>query len=101
MNIQPEEINILNNEVKGQFEAHVKGYVGVTEYRRVKDRIIFTHTEVPVELEGNGIASKLAKAALEFAKKEGLTVMPLCPFVAGYIHRHPEYKPLVLEGYTY
>ncbi|MCB0634442.1 MAG: GNAT family N-acetyltransferase [Saprospiraceae bacterium] len=101
MNIQPEEITIQNNEAKGQFEANAKGFQAVTEYRRVKDRIIFTHTEVPVELEGNGIASLLAKTALEFAKAQGLTVMPLCPFVAGYIHRHPEYKPLVLEGFKY
>jgi hypothetical protein len=101
MDIQPENITVVNNEAKGQFEANVNGHLGVVEYRRVKDRIIFTHTEVPVALEGKGVASKLAKTALDFAKNEGLTVMPLCPFIAGYIHRHPEYRPLVLEGFKY
>ena len=96
-----EEIIIQNNEAKSQFEAHVQGHVAVTEYRIVKNRIIFTHTEVPVGLEGQGIASKLAKTALDYAKQEALEVMPLCPFIAGYIHRHPEYKPLVIPGYRY
>ena len=101
MSIQKEEITILNNEAKSQFEAHVQGHIAVTEYRIVKNRVIFTHTEVPVGLEGQGIASKLAKAALDFAKQGELVVMPLCPFIAGYIHRHPEYKPLVLPGFRY
>ena len=101
MKIPKEEITIHNNEALGQFEAKIRGFTAVTEYRRVKDRIIFTHTEVPQELEGNGIASHLAYRALEFSKREGLIVMPLCPFIAGYIHRHPEYKSLVLEGFKY
>lgn len=101
MKIAKEEISIQNNEALGQFEANIRGFLAVAEYRRVKNRIIFTHTEVPQELEGNGIASKLAYAALEFSKRESLVVMPLCPFIAGYIHRHPEYKTLVLEGFRY
>lgn len=101
MNISKDEIQIVNNEALGQFEAKVQGFLAVSEYRIVKERIIFTHTEVPVELEGNGIASQLAHTALEFAKAENLVVMPLCPFIAGYIHRHPEYKPLVLPGFKY
>lgn len=99
MDIQKEEIQITNNEALGQFEANVRGFLAVAEYRRVKDRIIFTHTEVPRELEGNGIASILAKTALDFAKEEGLTVLPICPFIAGYIRRHPEYRELVLPGF--
>lgn len=101
MDSPKEEIVIRNNETLGQFEANLRGFLAVAEYRRVKDRIIFTHTEVPRELEGQGVASRLAFTALEFAKREGLVVMPLCPFIAGYIHRHPEYKPLVLEGFRY
>jgi len=101
MDSHHEKIMVKNNEEKSRFEVEVEGNVAFSEYRRVKDRIIFTHTEVPEELEGKGIGSALAKTALEFAKSEGLTVMPLCPFIAGYIHRHPEYKPLVLPGFKY
>ena len=50
---------------------------------------------MPEQLEGRGIASKLAKTALDYSRAEGLTVVPLCPFIASYIERHPEYADLV------
>lgn len=101
MDIPQEEIAVQHNEAVGQFEANVRGFLAVTEYRRVKNRIIFTHTEVPQALEGQGVGSKLAETALEYARQEGLEVMPLCPFIAGYLRRHPEYQSLVIPGYRY
>ncbi|HEX5689943.1 MAG TPA: GNAT family N-acetyltransferase [Roseiflexaceae bacterium] len=50
---------------------------------------------MPAALEGHGIASKMAKFALDEAQAEGLTIVPQCPFVRGYIERHPEYQSLV------
>lgn len=101
MEINKEDIVVQNNEAMGQFEARIQSHLAVSEYRIVKNRIICTHTEVPEALEGQGIASILAKTVLDFAQQEKLVVMPLCPFIAGYIHRHPEYKPLVLPGFRY
>ena len=49
--------------------------------------------------EGRGCGSRLAAAALEDARREGLDVVPLCPFIARYIERHPEYEQLVAPGY--
>ena len=67
----------------------------------VGEKIIIEHTEVPVELEGKGIAGRIVRTALDYARAQKLKVMPLCPFTAGFIHRHPEYQDLVLEGYRY
>jgi predicted GNAT family acetyltransferase len=67
------------------------------EYRRDGSRIVYTHTVVPPYLEGHGIAGRLAWHALDYAREEGLTVVPLCPYVADYIDRHPEYADLVLS----
>jgi predicted GNAT family acetyltransferase len=53
------------------------------------------HTEVPEALEGHGIAGKMAQFALEDAHARHLAVIPRCPFVAGYIRRHPAYADLV------
>jgi predicted GNAT family acetyltransferase len=55
---------------------------------------------VPSELEGKGIASKMAKFALEQIKEEGLKLVPLCPFIASYLKRHTEYKDLLAKGYN-
>ncbi|MEM6286863.1 MAG: GNAT family N-acetyltransferase [Bacteroidota bacterium] len=60
--------------------------------------IVLSHTEVPVGAEGRGLASALAKAGLDYARAQGLRVMPLCPFVAGYIRRHPEERDLLMPG---
>ena len=57
--------------------------------------------EISLELEGQGIAGRLVRTALDYARAQKLKVMPLCPFTAGFIHRHAEYQDLVLEGYRY
>ena len=88
---------IVNNEQQHRWEAHVGNDVAIANYRRGDGRITFTHTEVPPELEGQGIAGKLVKAALESAKEEGLRVVARCSFVKGYIERHPEYRSLLSE----
>ena len=68
-------------------------------HRRRNGRIAFTHTEVDEALEGRGLGSRLVATALEDARREGLEVVPLCPFVAAYIDRHPEYQDIVAANY--
>lgn len=93
------ELKIVNNEAARRWEAHVDQQMGVAEYRRRGDAIAFLHTEVPPALEGRGIASRLVQAALDDARTRGLAVIPYCPYVAGYIRRHPAYTTLVPPDY--
>jgi len=58
-------------------------------------RVNFIHTEVPAGLEGHGVGSLLARTALDDARARQLRVVPSCPFVRGYIRRHPEHRGLV------
>jgi len=55
------------------------------------------HTEVPLKLEGKGIASALAHYSLEWAKENNIKAKVLCPFVAIYLKRHPEYNEIVIQ----
>ena len=73
--------------------------IGEAAYRRRNGRIAFTHTEVDEALEGRGFGSRLAAAALDDARRQGLEVVPLCPFIARFIDRHPEYEDLVAADY--
>jgi predicted GNAT family acetyltransferase/glutaredoxin len=83
-----------------RYELRLDGrLVGLAAYRRRDNRIAFTHTEVDEALEGRGLGSRLAAAALDDARRRGLEVVPLCPFVAHYIDRHPEYARLLAPGY--
>jgi len=99
MSIDFNAIAINNNEEDSQYEAHVGGYVALIQYDRMGDLITFLHTETPTELAGHGIASRLAEAALDDARAQRLVVVPLCPFVASYIKRHPEYSDMVPAEY--
>jgi predicted GNAT family acetyltransferase len=63
---------------------------GFTEYRRRGDVLAFIHTEVAPEYEGKGVASRLISAALDIAQEDGAMVLPFCPFVRGYIAKHPD-----------
>lgn len=59
------------------------------------DLIVFTHTEVEAGFEGKGVGSRIARFALDDARARGLGVVPLCPFIKGWIERHPDYADLV------
>jgi uncharacterized protein len=70
---------------------------GFAQYVKRAGRVIFTHTEIDDAFEGHGLGSTLARGALDDARARGLRVVPLCPFVAAYIERNPEYQDLVDE----
>jgi predicted GNAT family acetyltransferase len=89
------EVAIVHDEEAHRFEAQVDGLRALIAYRRFPDRIVFTHTEVPPPFEGKGLAAKLVRMALDFARANHLRVVPLCPYVASFIRRHSEYLDLV------
>ena len=64
-------------------------------YKEDGDTIYLVHTEVPAEMEGKGIGGQLAKAALNYARQNGLKVVARCPLVTSYLERHPEHQDLV------
>ena len=93
-----EPIHVIHNEPAHRFEVHVDGETGVLLYRREGDTITFIHTRVPNVIGQHGIGSELVRTGLEYAKSQGLKVIPLCPFVAAYIGSHPEYSDLVTHS---
>ncbi len=97
MDIDVQTLEVKNNPAANRFEVQLADQLGVVEYQKEGGAYIFTHTGVPREYGGRGIADKLVKNALETAKAEGAGVVPLCPFVKTYIKRHPEYEPLVID----
>ena len=92
------ELVVTNNEIKKRYETTVNGQTAYLEYIPAGQNNVLSHTEVPVGLEGQGIGSQLVKQVLEAIKSENRSIIIVCPFVAGYIQRHPEYLELVF-GY--
>ena len=86
---------VTNNRADGQYELIVDGHKALAAYRLNDGRVSFTHTEVPVELEGQGIGTRLIEGALAQVREEGLKIEPLCSFVRHYVETHPEVQDLV------
>ena len=89
---------VTENAAQSRFELQVEGQTAVLQYMERDGAMYLTHTEVPPEMEGRGIGSRIVKHALDQAKSRGMKVAPWCPFVAAYIKRHPEYQEIVVEG---
>ncbi|WP_026004203.1 GNAT family N-acetyltransferase [Streptomyces sp. AA1529] len=82
-------------EARGRGES---GVAGVAEYLRTPELIAFVHTEVSSEHEGRGVGAALARTALDEARAANLRVLATCPFFAGWIDRHPEYRDLLYQS---
>jgi predicted GNAT family acetyltransferase len=92
----PDDAEVVDVPERSRYELRLDGrLIGLAAYRRRDGRISFTHTEVDEACEGRGFGSRLAAAALDDARRQGLRVLPLCPFIAHYVEQHPEYQELV------
>jgi predicted GNAT family acetyltransferase len=87
---------VTDNPDRDRFEITVDGELaGFVQYLRRGHRLIFFHTEIEPAFEGRGLGSALAKGALDAARAADEPVVPLCPFIGGWIDRHPEYADVV------
>jgi predicted GNAT family acetyltransferase len=86
---------VLHNAANQRFEMDVDGHLSVLEYSFKNHRLFLTHTEVPSAFQNQGLGTKLAHAALEYARQKELTVVAICPFIKEYLDSHPEYQSFV------
>lgn len=81
---------ITDNQAAARFEIVVGDQLAELRYRRVGRRLVLVHTGVPPELAGHGLGGALVAAAIERAAREGLTVVPACPFARRWLEQHPD-----------
>ncbi|MCZ8113422.1 GNAT family N-acetyltransferase [Silanimonas sp.] len=90
--------DIVHRDVEARFEARLEGHRGELRYvrREVEGRSVMVIPSVVVDraIEGRGVAGALTRAALEWARAEGLRVDPVCPYVDAWLRRHPEFAGL-------
>jgi predicted GNAT family acetyltransferase len=88
-------VEVTRNQAEEQFEARMDGDTGVLTYAEQDGKLYLLHTEVPEAMEGQGVAGALVRRAMEYAKEQGVKVVPFCPFARAYLKRHPEYEDLI------
>jgi len=87
---------VLDVAERSRFEIRSGGALaGYARYRAGPGGITFVHTEIADGFAGQGLGGVLVRAALDVARERGLAVHPDCPFVRGWIAKHPEYVDLV------
>ena len=91
----PVSLPVQYNAAASRFEVTIDGYLSVCEYEADGNNLVFTHTVVPPELRGRGVAEQLVRAALAHARTEGHRVVPACSYVARFIERHREFQDLL------
>jgi uncharacterized protein len=86
---------VIDNKVKQRYELAVDGHTAASYYKVADGVLAFVHTEVPSELGGKGIGSKLIAGALDLVRADGLKVVAQCPFVKAFLDKHPDYQSLL------
>ncbi|WP_283193170.1 DUF5996 family protein [Rhizobium sp. AN80A] len=91
-----EKVEREDGQSKGRYHIVVDGVEAEMTYSRAgKDRIIIDHTDVPAALRGRKVGERLVRQAIEDARRDGITIIPLCPFAKAQIERHPEWQDVL------
>lgn len=89
-----ESYPVIHHAALNRFEATVDGHLCICAYEISGALMTLSHTLVPPELRGRGLAELLVRAALTEARRQNLKVVPACSYVAKFIDRHPEFADL-------
>ena len=87
--------DVVNNVGASRYEMPVDGSKAILAYRQTGNVLQLVHTEVPAELEGRGLASKLVQGALDDIRSKGQKIEPRCSYVSVWLKRHPDHQDLV------
>jgi predicted GNAT family acetyltransferase len=90
--------NFRDREDRNRFELEFEGMTAFVTYRKSPGAITLVHTEVPPEMGGRGIGSKLGRATLDAVRAQGCELAVECDFIRNFITRHPEYDDLLAPG---
>jgi predicted GNAT family acetyltransferase len=94
-----QDVPLTDNSGSHRFELTMKHATAFMEYGDRAEAIALFHTEVPPQLEGQGVGSALVEKVLTEVARRQRQLIPLCPFVTSYLKRHPEWQRLVAPGY--
>jgi len=95
MEFAVDQVEVKHDEAARRFEAEVDGMRAVLVYKIIPGIMLIQHTEVPRELEGRGLAARLTRVALEYARSKSFQVVPACSYTSSYMAKHPEYNDLL------
>ncbi|GMU94799.1 MULTISPECIES: GNAT family N-acetyltransferase [Ignavibacterium] len=87
-------MEVIHDKNNSRFVIRIDGEESFVEYSLYENVMELYHTYTPPQLRGKGLAEKVVRTALEYAKQNNLKVVPSCSYVAVFLQRHPEYSEL-------
>lgn len=100
MDIDHSKLEVIHSPSKNRFETWIDNQLSKLDYLLDEETIVMTHVGVYPEHRGQGVAGKLTEVALQYAKENSLRVIPMCPYIAAFIRRHPQYIELTRQKTT-
>jgi uncharacterized protein len=82
--------DVKDNSARGRLEMVEAGQIVFADYRRDGARLIIDHVEAPMGLRGTGAAGRFMEGLVAEARRQGVTLVPLCSYAAAWLRRHPE-----------
>ncbi|MGI5520948.1 GNAT family N-acetyltransferase [Micromonospora sp. CA-259024] len=94
------KFTVTDAPTRERFEARDEAgtVAGFVTYQLTGTIIAYTHTEVDPAFEGQGVGSTLARAVMDDARAKRRTVVPICPFLAEWLVKHPEYEDITVRS---
>jgi len=91
-----EDIPLINDQPIHNFELIIDGHRAFIDYQQRGDKYFLLHTEVPVDLEGHGVAAALVEKTFKFIEENKAKIVPYCAYIKAYLKRHPEWERIVV-----
>lgn len=86
---------VTDNVNLSRFELTEEGHTAFASYRRNGGEIVIPHVEAPLRLRGKGTADRLMRGVVEIARRERLTIVPLCSYAAAWFRRHRDQQDVL------
>lgn len=95
-------VTIIDNPEHHRVEARTEegALTGFAQYYVRDGSLVFFHTEVDSEYNGQGIGSQIAAGVIDFVRGRGMPISPQCPFIRAYMAKHPETHDVLAEGFS-
>jgi uncharacterized protein len=94
MQVDLDKLEVTHNPADHTFEVRIDGQLSKLDYIQNAENFVIAHVGVYPEHRGQGVAAKIVEAALQYARANGLRVIPMCSYAAAYIRRNPQYIEL-------
>jgi hypothetical protein len=86
---------VVDNAAQNRFELVEEGVTTFADYSRRGDALVIPHVETPVAARGKGAAGRLMAGIVDHARAQGARIVPICPYAAAWLKRHPEHHDLI------